>query len=64
MKDVKKFLRKEFKIAAEDLADHIIFYFNEYGDEVTADEFIEMFKEEAGNCIEEYVRSLEADREV
>lgn len=64
MEDKREHLRKQFAIVAENqLADDIMFYFYEERGEVTTDEFIEMFKEEVNECIERYVRSLEADME-
>lgn len=64
MEDAKEHLRNQFAITAENqLADDIIYYFHEERGEITADEFIEMFKEEVGNCIERYIRSLEANME-
>ena len=64
MEDAKEHLRNQFAITAENqLADDIIYYFHEERGEITTDEFIEMFKEEVGNCIERYVRSLEANME-
>ena len=50
MEDKKEHLRKQFAIVAENqLADDIMYYFHEERGEVTADEFIEMFKEEVNN---------------